>query len=384
MNKIGILTGVLLITLGIVESTTFAILLGLSLMLLSMIGELYKGKLRERFDRIAMKMRIGELERYRKQHARSLQDASEWLTRFALRYDAFLQSPYYLTDHDKIVLRTIQAERDDEENVFREFCRYIQHRGVNLREDILRIEINERIRIRRLGQFQALVASFYEHRVPLQQLLQLFVEERRAQSASSLQSYWNIPMLQFYIEMNYSIYELRQQFSSRFRSLQDQLQAHIDLLEQELDKRIRLQQLEEWLLGSSANIAVSLDYFDQHVHQFLEFRIGVVYLLERIGYRVALPNHAEEGIDLVIERSGIRYGVAIRPLSADKNIEAQMIHEVHTAHTLSGLQSVMLITNRSIQATEHALATKLGLICIDREKLQEWVQQYTNPYQQTS
>lgn len=385
MNKMGILTGVILMIFGVIEQNTLALSIGLSLMIICLAGELYKGRLRSIVERISLHLRIGNLVRDRKQHQHMLQEADEWVNRFAIRYQALLQSAYFLTLDGKIQLRSIEAEKEDGEAVLAEFTLFLRRKGFQVKVEWLRMEINDRIFRNRIGQFQMMLATITEERPTLEELLQIYVEEeRRLYSLMEKHLSWNRRILLLYIQAYYPQDEVRQILSRRSRLLESKLTQHLQKLEQELATRIRLGKLEKWLIGTQEEIVVSIAQFDQNVDQFTDFRMGIVYLLEKIGYRVTLPSEASEGIDLLIERSNMRYGVVIKPLSVDDAIDISIIHEAHTVRTLAQLQSMMLITNRSITPPAIQLAKKLGLICIDREKLCEWLNQYTNTFQQSS
>ncbi len=385
MNKIGILTGIILMILGAVEQMTIVFSIGLSLMMMSLAGELFKGKLRNVLEEIALRLRIGRLDRYRKMNHHELQEAEEWMSRFALRYQVLLRSSFGITPQGKVRIQRINAEKEDGEEIFAEFVQFLQSKGIQINNDYLRLEINDRIFRSRIEQFQTVLSTMIEKRPTLEELLHIYLEEEgRVESLSSLKHFWNRQILLLYIQEVYSQAEIRQLFPQRFKRLEAQMRQWLQKLEQKMAIRKRFEHFEEWLVGVQDEISISISHFDRATRNFTDFRMGIVYLLEKIGYRVTLPPETYEGIDLLIERSGICHGVVIKPLTEEESISTTIIHELHSARTLAELQSVMLITNRSITSAAMKLATRLGLICIDREKLCQWLDQYTNPFQQSS
>lgn len=385
MNKLGILTGVLLMIFGIIEQTTLIFSIGMSLMFISLLGELFRTKLFYRIAGLSTRLQVRELENYRLQNQQILQDAGEWLDRFASRFHSLINSTYAINPDGTIRLHKVESERADGETLFNEFKDFLVRKGIQIKDECLRMEINQRVLQKRMEQFRIVLSTIIDKKPTLGELLQIFVEEeKRVESTSSHHQFWNRSLLLIYIGAEYTDTEIRQLFPRGYRNLKQEIDTYLRQLEQEHAIRWRLGQLEEWLVGVEDEFVVTIQHFDRSVHQYTDFRMGIVYLLEKIGYRVSLPDNPEDGVDLLVERSGVRHGVILKPLEDNQSITTHSIHESHTARTLAKLQSLMLITNRSYTPPALTLASKLGLICIDREKLIEWLTQYTNPYQQTS
>ncbi len=384
MNKIGMLTGILVVIFGIVEKMTPIFYIGLGFLIVSLLAELFRGKIGNIFSRIALHMKTLGLRRYRKHHYSLFQQAEEWFQRLASQYPFFVKSDYMLNKDGSVTVSRMLQEKEEAEVVLHDFVLLLQQKGIIIMDEWIRLEMNRHVMQRRIHSLESMMGFDFARKPTIPELLQIFIEEGpRVEGISSYRNFWNRAVLLYYIESNYTLDERYQSFS-RTRKMDESIDQVLQKLDQEYRVLWRLQQLEEWLLGSKRSEAFSIHQFDQTIRQFSEFRKGIVYVLEKLGYRVTLPNGAETAIHLIIERSKIIHGVILQPLEEGYSISVSLIHELHTVRTLADLQSIWIITNRDFAIDAKALATKLGFICIDRERLSEWMVYYANPFEQTS
>lgn len=384
MNKIGLLTGVLITILGMVEKLTLIFYMGIGLLLLSLLVELFKGRIRGIFQSLSLRIHAVRLQRYRKRHRGQFQLAEEWLQRLAAQYPFFVSSAITCGIDTRLKVKKLPQEREDGENILHDFSNFLRYKGITLCDEWIRIEVNRHVMRNRIAQLQTILGFNHDQKPSITDLLQLFVEEgQRMDGIKHYRSLWNRFVLQFFIESNYTYDECYAVFSQP-RKMEESLNQLLQKIEHEYKTLWRLRHLEDWLLGTNPLELVSVHQFDETATSFLHFRKSIVYVLEKLGYRVTLPDDKLATIHLKIERAGISHGVLLVPLEAGHSISVTHIHEYHTARTLAGLQSIWIVTNRSFTADARTIAKKLGFMCIDRERLQEWIAQYANPFEQTS
>lgn len=383
MAKIGLLTSLLVMVFAMMERTALLFSVGISLFLLSTIKEFMPRAIKTRLSTIIGLWRVAQLEKYRKQHQQDLMRADEWLQRFALRTKTLLQSNFRQSYDGKIHAEQMISESEEGEKIFAEFQEWLSCKGIHLSEAYLRMAVNYHILRRRADNLRASLLSFCENTPSLELLLRIYAEEEMSiESTSNQKEYWNRDTLLYLIEHDFDKAALHEIFPKWPKELKEELAAVLSFLQEEAKQQIRFRQMEEWLCQSPPEKAITLSHFDLNADQLSEFRKELVYLMEMIGYKVSLPKEEKAGIDLRLERMGVKYGAILKPLSENQDVTTHVIHEVHTLRTLAELPNIMIITNRGFTPSALELAGKLGIICIHRDHLAEWMSRSVNPYQQ--
>lgn len=103
-----------------------------------------------------------------------------------------------------------------------------------------------------------------------------------------------------------------------------------------------------------------------------DFEKYLEYLFIDLGYKVIRTQlSGDQGADLIIEKNNIK--TVIQAKRWGNKITNKAIQEVYAAQTYYEAQQAMVITNNQYTKSAIDLATKIGVILYNREKLLELI-----------
>ncbi|WP_028986767.1 restriction endonuclease [Thermicanus aegyptius] len=363
MFRLGIMTGVLLMLFALKEGRVSIFLLGLSLvfsflvlLLVKQIGWAEGGLLPVE----SKKIRILKRE-WRKSEELILM-AKDWIDRFAERFTRMVKSPVLLTPAGEWFEWEVPGEEGEDHLL--DLHLLLEDKGIHLSLPLLRVLINRRILETRWARIELIWNSYGITPPTIDQVMAMAMERGRVDVREEL---WTPYTLFYTLKRKYKEKELRRYFLGWKEDPLAAVAKKMNEMEEKEERKRRMSRLELFLSGKEGGF--HLDRFDQQGDPLL-FSHEVEALLLQMGYR-KIPTEEEKGF--CVERSGVRYLVLPLWCPEGGRVNRDGILEAHALRSMAKAHTTMVVTNRGFVPAASSLASRLGVILVDRERLQDWL-----------
>lgn len=364
MFRLGLITGILIILFALKEGRFLFFIIGVSMMLsfLLLYGVARIGRV-ESFLRLYESKRMRRLKREWEKESSRIEAVKDWINRFTGRFRRLVASDLLLTPEGDWLEWKVPAEEEEEKVL--DFHLLLEEKGLPISIPLLRLLINQRVLEERWEKIEQIWNRYGAHPPGIGQVLGFAMEERSR--TDTREELWTPFTLFYTLSKKFKASQLRRFFPGWKEDPIAAIERKIKEMEELEERKKRAGRLERLLTGKEGGF--SLSRFDEE-REPSRFAEEVELLLKQLGYRILSQGDAA---GFVAERSGVRYYVL--PLWRDEGeaVEREGILEAHALYSMAKAHSAMAVTNRRFTPEAAGLATRLGVILVDRERLRDWL-----------